>query len=39
MNKSFVLKRIKAFKVRPEETPIIQETTDADVVLEVSEQE
>jgi len=39
MNKSFVLKRIKAFKVRVEETPAIQETTDAEVVLEVSEQE
>lgn len=43
MNKSFILKRIKAFKVRPPEaqaeTPIAKEVPDADVVLDVPEQE
>ncbi|MBY0515326.1 MAG: hypothetical protein K2P81_00355 [Bacteriovoracaceae bacterium] len=38
MNKSFVLKRIKSFKVRTEPLEI-KETPDADVVIEVSEQE
>jgi DNA polymerase III epsilon subunit-like protein len=41
MNKSFVLKRIKAFKVRTEPLPTtpVQETSDAEVAHEVSEQE
>lgn len=38
MNKSFVLKRIKSYKVRTEPIPV-KETTDAEVVFEVSEQE
>jgi DNA polymerase III epsilon subunit-like protein len=41
MNKSFVLKRIKAFKVRveKEDTPKALEIPDADVVLDIPEQE
>lgn len=38
MNKSFVLKRIKSYKIRTEPIPV-KETTDAEVVFEVSEQE
>ena len=38
MNKSFVLKRIKSYKIRTEPLPI-QEISDANVVHEVAEQE